>query len=358
MGLVVLIDCPECGRTVSDQAEICTNCGYPIPQQTSTPVPLVGPPPNSSIAQRTTPERGVSAGLTRTTSGFLWGTSGLYLIAAAAFVWYLFVWNDWAGQRSPPAAVVQSTTETEATAFGFLSIALIGYLVTAVIFITWFFQAYRAAQSRGATARTWAAGWAIGGWVIPFANFVIPKLVMNEVDRMSNPEAGGPPIGDRWRSMPRLESSDTWWGLFLLGALITAVGSNWLPYADVKGASYATALVLIACGMAATAGSGFAGVRMVRTIGDRLADPDPMAYGAAVPSPDQVAVSAWPSTDREWIRGYEWTGYEEQTVRCLSCRNDVSFPAGLKRHGTHKIAVPTGDGARGHPPTESLNPDE
>jgi len=355
---VALIDCPECGRTVSDQAEICTNCGYPVAQQTSTPVPLVGPPPNSSIAQRTTPERGVSAGLTRTTSGFLWGTSGLYLIAAAAFVWYLFVWNDWAGQRSPSAAVVQSTTETEATAFGFLSIALIGYLVTAVIFITWFFQAYRAAQSRGATARTWAAGWAIGGWVIPFANFVIPKLVMNEVDRMSNPEAGGPPIGDRWRSLPRLESSDTWWGLFLLGALTTAVGSNWLPYADVKGASYATALVLIACGMAATAGSGFAGGRMVRTIGDRLADPDPMAYGAAVPSPDQVAVSAWPSTDREWIRGYEWTGYEEQTVRCLSCRDDVSFPAGLKRHGTHKIAVPTGDGACGHPPTESLNPDE
>ena len=355
---MALIDCPECGGTVSDQAEICTNCGYPVAQQTSAPAPFVGPPPGSSIAQRTTPERGVSAGLTRTTSGFLWGTSGLYLIAAAAFVWYLFVWNDWAGQRSPSAAVVQSTTETEATAFGFLSIALIGYLVTAVIFITWFFQSYRAAQSRGATARTWAAGWAIGGWVIPFANFVIPKLVMNEVDRMSNPEAGDPPIGDRWRPLPRLESSDTWWGLFLLGTLTTAVGSNWLPYADVKSASYATALVLIACGMAAVAGSGFAAGRMVRTIGDRLPDPDPLAYDAAVPSPNQVAVSAWPSTDREWIRGYEWMGYEEQTVRCLSCRKDVSFPAGLKRHGTHKIAVPTGDETPGRPPTESRNPGE
>jgi len=182
--------------------------------------------------------------------------------------------------------------------------------------------------------------------------------VMNEVDRMSNPEAGDPPIGDRWRSLPRLESSDTWWGLFLLGALTTAVGSNWLPYADVKSAGYATALVLVACGMAATAGSGFAAGRMVRIIGDRLPEPVPMAFGAAVPSTDQGAASAWPATEREWIRGYEWAGYEEQTVRCLSCRKDVSFPAGLKRHGSHKIAVPAGDGTLGRPPTESLNPDE
>ena len=352
---MALIDCPECDRAVSDQSEICNNCGYPIAQREFPPQPPADAEHMPTVNQRTAPVRGVSAGLTRTTAGFLWGTSGLYLIAAAAFVWYLFVWNDWAGQRSPSAAVVQSTTETEATAFGFLSIAFIGYLVTAVIFITWFFQAYRAAASRGATARTWAAGWAIGGWAIPLANFIIPKLVMNEVDRMSNPEAGDPPIGDRWRSLPRLEASDTWWGLFLLGAITTAVGSNWLPFADEKSASYATALILVACGMAATAGSGFAAGRMVRTIGDRLPDPGPMAYGAPVPPRSRVADPAWPAADQGWIRGYEWSGFEEETVRCLSCRMDVSFPAGLKRHGTHKIAVPAGDGPLGRTSKESRN---
>ena len=96
---------------------------------------------------------------------------------------------------------------------------------------------------------------------------------------------------------------------------------------------------------------------MVRTFGDRLADPDPMTSGPPVPSPSQLADPTWPPADRDWIRGYEWSGYEEQTVRCLSCRKDVSFPAGLKRHGTHKIAVPAGDGSLGRTSTESRDSD-
>ena len=29
---MALIVCPECGKQVSDQAETCPNCGYPIPK--------------------------------------------------------------------------------------------------------------------------------------------------------------------------------------------------------------------------------------------------------------------------------------------------------------------------------------
>lgn len=356
---LALINCPECGTSVSDHAEACTNCGYPIDPQPAAPT---GPIPDDRLGQPRLPGatrvKGLSSGLTRSTAGFLWGTSGLYVIAAGAFVWYLFVWNDWAGQRSPSAAVVQTTTEAEATAFGFLSIAVIGYLITAVIFITWFFQAYRAAASRGATGRTWAAGWTIGGWALPFANFVIPKLVMNEVDRMSNPEAGDPPIDDRWKPLPRLEASDTWWGLFLLGAITTAIGSNWLPYADVKGSSYATAVIILACGMAATAGGGFAAGKMVRTIGDRLLVAVPETHLSGARLPGQAPDAPRTTTGREWIRGYEWSGYAEETVRCLSCRKDVSFPDGLKRHGTHKIAVPTESGNPGPSSPGSLTSGE
>ncbi len=357
---LALIDCPECGKEVSDQAETCTNCGYPIaprPAAASRAIPDYRPyPPMPLGASRV---KGVSAGLTRTAAGFLWGTSGLYLITAGAFVWYLFAWNDWSGQRSPSEAVAQRATDAEATAFGFLSIALIGYLITAVILITWFFHAYRAGASRGATGRTWAAGWTIGGWVIPLANFVIPKLVMNEVDRMSNPDAGDPPIEDRWKPLPRLETSDTWWGLFLVGALTTAVGSNWLPYADITSSSYATAVIILACGMAATAGSGFAAGKTVRTIGDRLLVAGPVEYASAAFESGQVPDTHWPpTTDRTWIRGYEWRGYAEETVLCLSCRKDVSFPSDLKRHGTHKIAVPDGDGKVGRPSLGTFNPEE
>jgi hypothetical protein len=269
------------------------------------------------------------------------------VIAAGAFVWYLFVWNDWVGQRSPTAAATQNALDAEAIAFGFLGIGLIGYAITGVLFVVWFFKAYRAATSRGATRRTWASGWTIGGWFIPLANFVIPKLVMNEVDRMSNPETGDPPIEDRWKPLPRLESSDMWWALFVLGTLTTAIGSNWQTYLDVATANpasatvsgYATATVILACGLVAIAGSGIAGARMVRSIGARLHEPQTTFFGVPGAARGRSQGTIRVTDDQSWIRGYDWIGYEEQTLRCLSCSKDVSFPAEQKRHSTHKIAV-------------------
>jgi len=341
---LTIIECPKCGRQVSDQGPSCVHCGYPL----EAAAPAGGPPlrPASTAS--------VNLGLSKATSASLWATAGLYVIAAGAFIWYLFVWNEWAGQRSPSAAATQNALDAETLAFGFLGIGFIGYAITGVLFLVWFFKVYRSAASRGATGRTWASGWTIGGWFIPLANFVIPKLVMNEVDRMSNPDAGDPPIGDRWKTLPRLESSDMWWALFVLGSLSTAIGSNWQTYLDVTTANpasatvsgYATATVILACGLVAIAGSGIAGARMVQSIGERLHEAQPTFYGASGAAAGQPQGTIHVTGDQSWIRGYDWTGYEEQTLRCLSCRKDVSFPAEQKRHSTHKIAAPdrpTGD---------------
>lgn len=335
---MTLITCPECGRQVSDLGPSCLHCGYPLAPAALSDGPTHRPASTESV----------NLGLSKATSASLWATAGLYVIAAGAFVWYLFVWNDWAGQRSPSAAATQNALDAETVAFGFLGIGLIGYAITGVLFVIWFFKAYRAAASRGATRRTWASGWTIGGWFIPLANFVIPKLVMNEVDRMSNPEAGDPPIQDRWRSLPRLESSDMWWALFVLGSLSTAIGSNWQTYLDVTTATpasatvsgYATATVILACGLVAIAGSGIAGARMVRSVGARLHEPQPTSYVAPNAAGNQPQGTVHVANDESWIRGYDWIGYEEQTLQCLSCSRDVSFPAEQKRHSTHRIAVP------------------
>ena len=341
---MTLIACPECGRQVSDQGPSCVHCGYPFASAAPRNGPMHRPASTASV----------SLGLSKATSASLWATSGLYVIAAAVFFWYLFVWNDWAAQRSPSAAATQNALDAETAAFGFLGIGFIGYAIAGVLFIVWFFQAYRAAASRGATGRTWASGWTIGGWFIPLANFVIPKLAMNEVDRMSNPEAGDPPIEDRWKPLPRLESSDMWWALFVLGSLSTAIGSNWQTYLDMTTATpatdaisaYSTATVILACGLVAIAGSGIAGARMVSSIGERLHEPQPTFYSVPGLAGEQPHGTIHVTDDQPWIRGYDWIGYDAQTLRCLSCRKDVSFPADQKRHSTHKIAAPdrpTGD---------------
>jgi hypothetical protein len=333
---LTIITCPGCGQQVSDQGPTCLHCGHPL---------------SVNGKSDTTPEtaastESVNLGLSKATSASLWATAGLYVIAAGAFVWYLFVWNEWAGQRSPSAAATQDALDAETVAFGFLGIGFFGYAVTGVLFIVWFFKSYRAAASRGATKRTWASGWTIGGWFVPLANFAIPKLVMNEVDRMSNPDAGEPPIEERWRSLPRLESSDMWWALFALGSLSTAIGSNWQTYMDVTTdtptsatvSGYATATVILACGLVAIAGSGIAGARMVRSIGERLHEPPATFHSASAEQRPLGAVNVM--SGQSWIRGYEWIGDEEQVVRCLSCDKEVVFPAERKRHNTHKIAVP------------------
>lgn len=35
---MALIHCPECGKEISDKAEKCPNCGYPLPPQKTQPV--------------------------------------------------------------------------------------------------------------------------------------------------------------------------------------------------------------------------------------------------------------------------------------------------------------------------------
>jgi endogenous inhibitor of DNA gyrase (YacG/DUF329 family) len=40
---MALIQCPECGKTVSDRAGNCPSCGFPLNTQTPPPAPNAGP---------------------------------------------------------------------------------------------------------------------------------------------------------------------------------------------------------------------------------------------------------------------------------------------------------------------------
>lgn len=140
----------------------------------------------------------------------------------------------------------------------------LGFLATVVLFIVWFFKAYKAAQSRGGTGRRWSAGWAVGAWFIPFANLVIPKLVMNEIDRMSNPDAGPPPIDNRWEGLPRLQTSEWWWAVWIASIALTYIAAFTLR-SDLELSAVASVLTGVAAGLGAVT---------VQSIGDRLKDPD------------------------------------------------------------------------------------
>ncbi len=93
-------------------------------------------------------------------------------------------------------------------------------LVTLILFIIWMWRAAKNNEALGRTHPRFGPGWSIGGWFIPFANLVIPVLIMQDLWRGSDPSI---PRGDtRWKIVDRSALVGWWWGL-LVGSRI-AVG--------------------------------------------------------------------------------------------------------------------------------------
>lgn len=101
----------------------------------------------------------------------------------------------------------------------------------------------------------------MGGWFIPFANLVIPKLVFNEIDRMSLAELSPEPIGAEWKSKPRTVVGDMWWVLYVAGT-IGGFAAGYIT--DVNG------LILVAAIYMVIGVGFFLGAATIRQVGQRL----------------------------------------------------------------------------------------
>jgi membrane protease YdiL (CAAX protease family) len=117
-------------------------------------------------------------------------------------------------------------------------------VVLAPCFIVWLWRAAKNQQALGREPERLGSGWAIGGWFIPLANFVIPVLVVQDLWRGSDVAIGA---GDpRWRVAERSWLVGWWWGLFLV-PLFAASGADADRFAqDVSEARGANFLALLA----------------------------------------------------------------------------------------------------------------
>lgn len=97
------------------------------------------------------------------------------------------------------------------------AVALLLMLIAGIAFVVWLHRA-RTNLDRGNRELTWTRGWAIGGWLIPLGNAVVPQLVVYEIDRYSElfaDEAEGRPH-ERHRAV-----AVAWvalWSLFLIAS--------------------------------------------------------------------------------------------------------------------------------------------
>jgi hypothetical protein len=91
-------------------------------------------------------------------------------------------------------------------------------------FLAWFHRAYRNLGTLGAEGMQRTPGWALGSWFIPFGSLVLPKRMADEVWKASDPDR---PVdqGTTWRNGRVPALFNWWWGVWLIGGGVYAIGA-------------------------------------------------------------------------------------------------------------------------------------
>ena len=145
-------------------------------------------------------------------------------------------------------------------------LSLLALLVAAPIVIVWLFRTSKAMTARGAEGRRWSPGWAIGSWFVPFANLILPRLVVAEIEKCVSEPYSGTPIGDRWATHQRFTMGDVWWFLWVAGNVVSYLGTvAGNPTVDTAG-RYATYVTIGSMGSFVVAVAGVVLVLEIRAI--------------------------------------------------------------------------------------------
>ena len=82
-------------------------------------------------------------------------------------------------------------------------------VVVALLTVAWTRRGYRNLGCLGVTGRRLAPFWATYGWLIPGVNLIVPKLIVDDTWRASDPDL--PSGSARWRPRPVPTANHMWW---------------------------------------------------------------------------------------------------------------------------------------------------
>ena len=122
----------------------------------------------------------------------------------------------------------QEVSDADSTVSAAVALFGVALLATGVVWIVWQFRfAKNAERLRGTYGLQ--SGWAIGGWFVPVANFVLPELQLLQATRASDPDLpqGQPPSEGNAPSLLIL-----WWVLLDLAWLFFLFGRVTRPGSD------------------------------------------------------------------------------------------------------------------------------
>jgi len=232
----------------------------------------VAPSPVAGSAIASGP-RTVSGGLSGTLQGFFWAVGGVSAVAALSAVVGVATFNTYWDTRSGSSAEAAAADDLEladGVINSMVGLASIGGLVIFILIIIWMNQAHKATQDLQPGPRSWSSGWTIGGWFIPLANAVIPKIVFNEIERIALAPRSAGVVASDWRTRSTLWIGWVWWLLFLIGASVGSIGYGMFDDFGGTPGSWRAGYWMVAVGYAGVAVSSVFGALYIRRIGQAL----------------------------------------------------------------------------------------
>ena len=118
------------------------------------------------------------------------------------------------------AKTVQQLQDSKDLGLGVEAWVAISIGIAAIPWLLWQFRAHANLRALGVSGLKYSPGWAVGWWFVPFANIVVPFLVMRELWKASDPDASSLDwIGRRATALLGL-----WWAGRLATQLFLQIG--------------------------------------------------------------------------------------------------------------------------------------
>lgn len=139
-------------------------------------------------------------------------------------------------------------------------------LACGIVFIIWEWRCAKNAELLAHGAPRFGPGWAIGGWLIPFANLVIPVLVMQDLWRSTS---GAARTDGSSRARPGSALVGWWWAAFVPSAVLTRFRPGDVETIDELQRLDTMGII----GGVVAVVAAFLAIRLVRELTSRLREP-------------------------------------------------------------------------------------